>query len=119
MLCVILRARDYFGAEKTLIVNCNHQKHANLSKYKGEECIVFDEADAFFVIENKQLLQAGLVGSDIGQSPTMRDARWLFLYDVAMVITCNDWDVEALPQVHQEWIKENCRVVHVTEKMHQ
>ena len=51
-----LRMRDFFGAEKTLVVNCKNTLHPNLTQYKDQDAIVWDEATAEFVLVNRGLV---------------------------------------------------------------
>ena len=113
-----LRARDFFGAAKTLVVNCAGITYPNLTGYVDQQCIVWDEAGFKFVLENRQLLQAGIEGSQIQQSPTQCSSRWIFVYGVAMLITTNSWIPSGATGPDAEWLEENCDVVEVKEKMY-
>ena len=110
-------ARDLWGAEQTLMVNCKGTVHPNLRGYIAQRCIVWDEASEIFVLENRGLLQSGIEGCQIQSSPTQCAARWVFLYGVAQIITTNDWPDEHGSH-YDGWLKENCIVRRVTEPLY-
>ena len=115
-----LRMRDFWGAEKTLVVNCKNTKHPNLTQFQDQEAIVWDEADQDFVLTNRSLLQSGIEGCQIQQSPTQRDARWVFLYGVAQMVATNDWpSYDNLPEEDANWLKKNCLVRRVSSELYE
>ena len=112
-----MMARDLWGAEQTYIVNCKGSVHPNLRGYVAHRAIVWDEATAEFVLENRGLLQSGIEGCQIQSSPTQQSARWVFLYGVAQVVTTNEWPDEHSPY-YDGWLKENCIVRRLTEPLY-
>ena len=113
-LCV----RDFYGAERTLIVNCKGTTHPNLRDFVDQLCIVWDEADAEFVLANRGLLQSGIEGCHIQSSPTQVNARWVLLYGVAQVVTTNYWPDENAKD-YDGWLRDNCIVRRVTEPLYE
>ena len=115
-----IRMRDFFGPEKTLVVNCKNTLHPNLTQYKDQDAIVWDEASAEFVLVNRGLVQSGIEGCQIQSSPTQRDARWVFLYGVAQMVTTNSWpDYADLPEGDADWLRKNCLVRRISEPLYE
>ena len=113
-----LRARDFWGASKTVVVGCKNSLFPNLSGFKNQSCILWDEASHEFVLANRGLLQSGVEGCQIYSSPTQVSARWVFLYGVAQIVTTNFWPEEDLTTTDGEWLAGNCLVRQITEPLY-
>lgn len=107
-------AESLYGSERTLVISMQSGclvpplRDFNRSKHR---CIIFDEGSAAMVICNKQLFQAGLDRSTLGQSPTSCHIYTVWLYARALVVTTNLWAQGALSDADWDWLLANS--VHV------
>ena len=66
-----------------------------------------------FIVSNKKVLQAHVDGAILGQSATQLYTYEVFLWRTPLMLTTNNWDYRAFSDADQNWIQENCVVVHV------
>ena len=84
---------------------------------RQHKALVMDEPSAELVDNCKAMLQAGVDGCELYQSPTQRFTRWLCVYKMPMIICTNDWVDEETSSIDaslQKWIQENSVHVRVT-----
>ena len=104
-------ARSLFGVEKTLVVDVQHAEHPDLRCFRRAEhkALLLDEvADPSFIVKNKKLLQAHVDGAKLGQSPTQLFSYEVFLWRVPIMLTTNNWCLDALTEEEREWVHSNC-----------
>jgi hypothetical protein len=81
----------------------------------SHRAIVFDDVgSAGFVVSNKKVLQAHMDGATLGQSPTQTLTYSVWLWQVPMMITTNDWNTGDMDPHDADWLQENCVVHTVT-----
>ena len=83
------------------------------------DAIVLDEPDQKLVSHCKVLLQASLEGTELYQSPTQRFTRWVWLYQVPIIICTNKWIRDDDEGDIAKWIRENQVCVEVNDYMYE
>lgn len=88
-------AKSFFGADRTLTLNCQDSKDPNMTQWKVQskhfKAILFDEGSWQLVHSNKLLFQAGVDPVGLGESPTMQYAYNVFVYGVPMIVCSNNF----------------------------
>lgn len=112
-------ALSLFGRTQTLVCNCQGKEEPNVTKFDRarHKAILYDEATAGMVVKNKQMFQAGVEGTWICESRCQQFARWKWLYQVAMIVSTNVWEYDALSSEEAAWLQDNSVVFHVKEKL--
>ena len=64
------------------------------------------------------LLQAGIEGTELYQSPTQRFTRWVWVYQVPIIICTNEWISDRDRDATARWIRENQVHIHVKDYMY-
>ena len=79
------------------------------------EAILWDEASASLVSNNRKVFQHPLCEVDLGHSPTGAHVRRFYLGSCCSVITTNKWyeDLKKLPPGDQKWLEANMVVFDV------
>ena len=117
--------KDLFGAEKVLELNCGSCGDVvNLRQFKPGQhvCVLFDEASAHLVLNNRKVFQAPPGWIELGHSPTGRDVYKVFLGDTVLALNSNKWTEELeriagkSPSDHA-WLVKNAVRVEVTANM--
>ncbi len=111
-------AQHLFGVDNTLVVDCQKSQEPNLGAFFDQKCIVFDEATVEMCIRNKLVMQAGVSGCQVQESPTQQYTQWKFLYGVAIVVCTNSWLQKEHPKEWHDWLGENSVVIPVTDKLY-
>lgn len=110
-------AAQLWGPEHTLVLSCQGVLQPNLKDFnRSIKCIVYDEANHAMVFANKQVFQAGLDEVMLGQSACNEQAYCCWLYAVPMVVSTNNWLLNAKEE-EMDWLVKNSVVVDVTEPM--
>ena len=91
---------------------------------RGFDCqrhkvILWDEASASSVSNNRKVFQHPLCEVDLGHSPTGQYVQRYFLGNCCSIITTNKWydDVKQLPPGDQEWLRINMVVIDVEQPL--
>ena len=104
-------ACDLFGQKNTYVCNCQGVQQTYLARYdtRVHKAIVLDEPSADLVNNCKALLQAGVDGCELYQSPTQRFTRWFCVYKVPIIICTNDWigESSSIDESLGKWLGEN------------
>ena len=102
-------------------VNCANLKDICLDGFAclRHRCILWDEASASLVSNNRKVFQHPLCTVELGHSPTGQHVRRYFLGNCCSTITTNKWyeDVEKLPVGDQAWLAANMVVLEVDQPM--
>ena len=109
------RSMRWFGADNTLLLNCQGQCQPNLKEWlQGmHRCIVYDEASWKLIHTNKLLFQSPPSMVMLGQSQCNEHAYSVFVYQTPMVVCSNNfWD--GVDDGAAEWLRENIYYVKVT-----
>lgn len=113
-------AESLFGPSNTLVISCQGVKSPMLKEFDPvrHQCIVFDEADAGMVHDNKIVFQAGYDEITLGQSSCQQHAYKVWLHGIALVVSTNAWqdDVKLL-ESQKAWLNSNSFVLKVEEEM--
>jgi len=114
-------ATKLYGADHTLVVSAQNQRHVDLKNFKRSihKAILFDEADEEYVLNHKVIFQAGLDECTLGQSATMSYSYNVWLYGIAIIICTNVWGQADLSACDKEWLEKNSLVVQVGSKMYE
>ena len=113
--------RGLFPLGTVLELNC-----ANLTNIclDGFDClrhraILWDEASALLVSNNRKVFQHPLCEVDLGHSPTGQHVRRYFLGHCCSIITTNKWheDVRKLPSCDEQWLIANMVVMDVQQPL--
>ncbi len=109
------RAMHWFGAERTLVVNCQNILTPNLrelltGRYK---CVVFDEGNHELVSHNRAMFQASPRPIQLSQSQCNEAAYTLVLFMVPMIV-CSNFFWTDVEQESKAWIDANSEYVNIT-----
>ena len=113
-------AKSVKGPENTLVVDCQHALHPDLSAFdraKHQAVVLDDISGPQLVLGNKKLLQAHVDGATLGQSPTQHFVYEVFLWRIPIVLTTNNWSVADLRGADREWLDKNCVVVAIEDRV--
>ena len=106
---------------ETLEVNCAGGSEPDLraDRLSKHGLILFDEIQADQVAAQRKLFQAGNCDVQLGCSATNCHSYPVFLWRKKLVLASNSWHetVASLPPDAKEWIKSNCIVLDVKERM--
>ena len=80
--------------------------------------IVFDEAASSLIVAHKQVFQAGLDASLLGQSKTNSLAYSVWLHGVPLIVSTNSWLDDVDHACDREWLLGNSVVIWVDEPMY-
>ena len=73
--------------------------------------VVLDEPSRRLVDACKVFLQASIEGTFMYQSPTQRFTRWMWMYQVPLIVCTNEWIQDKDKDANAKWIRENqCHV---------
>ena len=99
-------------------LNCANLKHVCLDGFESTKhsAILWDEAGASLVSNNRKMFQHPQCMVDLGHSPTGQHVKRYFLGNACSILTTNRWheDVARLAQSDQEWLRANMVVFDVT-----
>ena len=113
--------RGLFSLGAVLELNCSNLKDICLDGFDclRHRAILWDEANAALVSNNRKVFQHPQCEVDLGHSPTGQHVRRYFLGNCCSIITTNKWyqDVAKLPSGDQEWLSANMVVVDVDQPM--
>ena len=106
---------------ETLEINCAGGAEPDLRAYRLRKhgLVLFDEIKADQVAAQRKLFQAGSSEVQMGCSATNCHSYPVFLWRKKLVLASNNWHetVASLPPDATEWIKCNCIVLDVKERM--
>ena len=108
-------AVSIYGHKHTYIVNCQRVPQPNLTGFdpRRHRCIVLDEPSPELVHTCKVLLQAGVDGADMFQSPTQRFVKWVCLFGIPIVVCTNGWLTAQDQDEKARWIRCNSRYLFI------
>ena len=110
-----------FGAEHTLELNAAGMLHPCLRQFDVEKhrCILWDEAEALLIAQNRKLFQCPACFVELGFSPTGAMTYSVMVNQAVMVVNSNRWDeqLSLLEKGDRDWILGNAVVVHVDEPL--
>ena len=110
-----------FGCQNVLELNAAGMQHPCLRSFDPHthSCILWDEAEAFLIAQNRKLFQCPASFVELGFSPTGNLTYTVMVNKAVMVVCSNRWDEQLadLPRGDRDWIKGNCVVVYVTEPL--
>ena len=113
--------RGLFALGTVLELNCANLKDICLD---GFDClryraILWDEASASLVCNNRKVFQHPLCTVDLGHSPTGAHVRRYFLGNCCSIITSNKWyeDLEKLSAGDRQWLEANMVVFEVQQPL--
>ena len=113
--------RGLFSLGAVLELNCSNLKDICLDGFDclKHQAILWDEASASLVSNNRKVFQHPLCEVDLGHSPTGQHVRRYFLGNCCSIITTNKWyeDVEKLTAGDQKWLGANMVVVDVQQPL--
>lgn len=114
-------ACSLWGLKRTFVSQCQGVTQPCLTGYDPRmyDAIVLDEPDQKLVSHCKVLLQASLEGTELYQSPTQRFTRWVWLYQVPIIICTNKWIRDDDEGDIAKWIRENQVCVEVNDYMYE
>jgi hypothetical protein len=103
------RARHWFGAETTLVVQCQGVDSPNLLQWVDGKhiCILYEEANWKLLWYNRMLMQSGPLPVHLGQSPTNQYAYTVNVFRVPMILVSNDFWSGCSDREAREWIAQN------------
>lgn len=110
--------RSLFKRNEVLELNAANLQCMCIPGFDPEvhRCILWDEARAKLIAENRKVFQMPAAFVDIGHSPTGRDIVHVYLNDAVSIVCSNKWeeDVAALSEGDRAWVEANTIVVTVT-----
>ena len=113
--------RGLFPLGAVLELNCAGLKDICLDGFEclQHRCILWDEASASLVSNNRKVFQHPLCMVDLGHSPTGQHVKRYFLANACSVITTNKWyeEVEKLAAGDREWLSANMIVLDVEQPL--
>ena len=110
-------ACNLWGCARTFVANCQGVTQPSLLGYdpRIHSCIVLDEPGPDLVNSIKVFLQAAVEGTEMFQSPTQRFVRWVWVYQVPIIISTNNWISWTDNSSLAKWIRENQVLVEVSD----
>ena len=113
--------RGLFALGSVLELNCANLKDICLDGFDCmvHKAILWDEASASLVSQNRKVFQHPLCMVDLGHSPTGAHVRRYFLGNCCSIITTNKWweDLKELPLGDQMWLRANMIVFDVEQPL--
>ena len=113
--------RGLFPFGSVLELNCATLEHICLDSFDclKHRAILWDEASASLVSNNRKVFQHPLCTVDLGHSPTGQHVRRYFLGNCCSIITTNKWyeDLKKLPAGDQKWLEANMLVLEVKQPL--
>ena len=113
--------RGLYSLGAVLELNCSNLKDICLDGFDclKHRAILWDEASAGLVSNNRKVFQHPLCEVDLGHSPTGQHVWRYFLGNCCSIITTNKWheDVEKLPEGDQLWLQANTIVMNVEQPL--
>lgn len=113
--------RGLFALGAVLELNCANLKDICLDGFDclRHRAILWDEASASLVSNNRKVFQHPLCTVDLGHSPTGAHVRRYFLGNCCSVITTNSWydDLKKLSASDQKWLEANMIVFDVEQPL--
>ena len=108
-------ACNLWGCARTFVANCQGVTQPSLMGYdpRLHRCILLDEPGPELVASCKVFLQAAVEGTEMFQSPTQRFVRWVWVYQVPIIICTNKWISWQDNSDLARWIRENQVLVEV------
>jgi hypothetical protein len=107
--------RRLFYPKETFEINARGTAHFSLREFdpRRHACVLFDEAPAELVLNNRKLFQCPAVLVELGASPTAQHVYKVWLNDSVIVVCSNDWSTELLRLATADaaWLRGN--TVHV------
>lgn len=112
-------AQSLFGKESSLLVSCQNVAVPNLRSFQWgvHKAIIYDEANAQMVVDNKAIFQGNYNFQGLGQSVCNQHFYEVFLYGVPQIVCCNDWMKQELKAEDREWLNKNATLVEVTKPL--
>jgi hypothetical protein len=109
-------AKSLWGADSTLVVNCQNVLEPNLKSYsrRRHKAVIFDECSCSTILFSKVTFQASAEGTTLAQSQCQEHAYWRFLYGTPLIICCNDWLRGVKDPEDFEWLRTNAITYNVT-----
>ena len=114
-------ACNLWGVRNTYVAQCLGLTQPDFSGYdpRVHQAIVFDEPSRSMVDEGcKVLLQASVEGPQLYQSPTQRFTRWIWVYQVPMIVCTNKWLSPWEWGANARWIHENSVQIDVADYLY-
>ena len=109
--------KSLFGPEHVLELNAAGMLHPCLRGFDSDvhTCILWDEAEADLIAQNRKLFQCPACFVDLGFSPTGAMTYSVMVNKAVMVVCSNRWDeqLNLLDKGDRAWILGNSVVVHV------
>ena len=106
-----------FGPERVLELNAAGMLHPCLRQYRSpiHLCILWDEAEAVLIAQNRKLFQCPACFIELGFSPTAAMTYSVMVNRSVMVVCSNRWDqqLEQLDKWDRDWIVANSVVYRV------
>ena len=113
--------RGLFPLGTVLELNCANVKDVCLDGFDclRHRAILWDEASASLVCNNRKIFQHPLCSVDLGHSPTGAHVKRYFLGNCCSIITTNKWyeDLKKLSVSDQQWLEANMIVFDVQQPL--
>ena len=113
--------RGLFALGSVLELNCAGVKDICLDGFDclRHRAILWDEASASLVSNNRKIFQHPLCMVDLGHSPTGAHVRRYFLGNCCSIITTNKWyeDLQQLSRGDRDWLEANMVVFEVQQPL--
>ena len=113
--------RGLFPLGTVLELNCANVKDVCLDGFDclRHRAILWDEASASLVCNNRKIFQRPLCTVDLGHSPTGAHVKRYFLGNCCSIITTNKWneDLQKLSVSDQQWLEANMIVFDVQQPL--
>ena len=110
-----------FGPESVLELNAAGMLHPCLRGFDPEIhlCILWDEAEASLIAQNRKLFQCPACFVELGFSPTGAMTYSVMVNKAVMVVCSNRWDeqLQLLDKGDRDWILGNSVIVHINEPL--
>ena len=113
--------KSLFGSQNVLELNAAGMQHPCLRSFdaRTHSCILWDEAEAFLIAQNRKLFQCPASFVELGFSPTGNLTYPVMVNKAVMVVCSNRWD-EQLAELEKDdryWITGNSVVVRSEERL--
>lgn len=114
-------AKALYGPHRTLEINCASGKEPNLRGFDRtkHDAILFDEAPASMILQQRRLFQAPPERVELGTSTTNCHSYKVYVHRIAMIICSNHFQAQLMELNKDEakWLKENSFYVDPTTRM--
>ena len=108
------KGMSLWGSARTLKVSCGNCGEGVLPSLAGfnrhhHDAILFDEARIDQILKNRELFQSNEHLQTLGQSACNPFAYSIWVYHKAMIVCCNNFDVEDedISEPDREWLLQN------------